>query len=559
MKYILNRALALLLAACAFFAAPAPARAAGGTSKEEVVYATLNNDGTVKDTYVVNIFNLESDGVVTDYGAYSSVSNLSNTNPIDRAGDMTTAEASKGRFYYQGRVESAELPWTVSVLYSLNYVETAAEDLLGKSGKLGIRISTTKNAAADATFYDNYMLQISLVLDAAKCTGISSADAAFANAGGNKQLTFTVLPGKDADFVVTADVVDFSMEGISINAVPMSFSFDKPDTSEFTGDVRELQDAIGELNDGVSDLRGGAKQLNQGLSDLADGSEKFESGLDKAASGGGPLVSAAQVIDENLSDALDVLADPSGGVAGLADAGASLSGAGASLASAQTALGSLPSISVPAGMPASLQTLMGTDPEAAQYVNALLGIAANTGTAAAALGSAAADLGAALGALQTFLPALQADLSSVGTMVGTAEGYSDAFLPGLQSYAAGVKKAKDGYGELNDGIAAAAAGMSSLASGISKLSDGTQKMADETADMDTKIDDTIDELMKDYDKSGYKPVSFASPKNQGVASVQFVIRTAGVKPPEAEAAAQTSTEPASLAERFLALFDGGRD
>lgn len=559
MKYILKRALALLLTACAFFAAPVPARAAGGVSKEEVVYATLNNDGTVRDTYVVNIFNLESDGVVMDYGAYSSVSNLSNTNPIGRAGDTTTVEAREGRFYYQGRLESAELPWTVSVLYSLNYAEIAAEDLLGKNGKIGIRIKTAKNTATDPTFYDNYMLQISLVLDAAKCVNISSADATFANAGGDKQLTFTVLPGKDADFIVTADVVDFSMEGISINAVPMSFSFDKPDTSEFTGDVRELQDAIGELNDGVSDLHSGAKQLNKGLSDLADGSRQFESGLDKAASGGGSLVSAAQVIDENLSDALDVLTDPKGGIAGLADAGTSLSGAGASLASAQTALSSLSGLSVPSGIPASLQALMGTDREAAQYVNALLVIAQNTGTAAAALGGAATDLGTALGALQTSLPALQADLSSIGTMVGTAEGYSDAFLPGLQSYVAGIKKAKDGYGELNDGIAAAADGISSLASGISKLSDGTQEMVDETADMDTKIDDAIDELIKDYDKSDYKPGSFASPKNQNVTSVQFVIRTAGVQPPEAEAAAQPNTEPTSLIERFLALFEGKQD
>ena len=144
-------------------------------------------------------------------------------------------------------------------------------------------------------------------------------------------------------------------------------------------------------------------------------------------------------------------------------------------------------------------------------------------------------------------------------MVGTAEGYSDAFLPGLMSYVAGIKKAKDGYGELNDGIAAAADGMSSLAWGISELSDGTQEMADETADMDTKIDDAIDELMKDYDRSDFKPVSFTSPKNQNVTSVQFVIRTAGIKPPEAEAAAQTNTEPASLAKRFLALFEGKQD
>ena len=38
------------------------------TPKEEVVYVNLNSDGSVKEIYVVNIFELDADGKVIDYG-----------------------------------------------------------------------------------------------------------------------------------------------------------------------------------------------------------------------------------------------------------------------------------------------------------------------------------------------------------------------------------------------------------------------------------------------------------------------------------------------------------
>ena len=40
------------------------------SEKEEVIYVTLNTDGSVKHTYVVNSFD---GGEIVDYGNYSSV------------------------------------------------------------------------------------------------------------------------------------------------------------------------------------------------------------------------------------------------------------------------------------------------------------------------------------------------------------------------------------------------------------------------------------------------------------------------------------------------------
>ncbi len=70
----------------------------------------------------------------------------------------------------------------------------------------------TKNAQVDPVFYENYMLQISLTLDSATCTNLEAPNATLANAGQNQQVTFTVLPGADADLTVSCDTTQAALK-----------------------------------------------------------------------------------------------------------------------------------------------------------------------------------------------------------------------------------------------------------------------------------------------------------------------------------------------------------
>ena len=55
------------------FMSPAVTTAtAENTPKQEVVYANLEADGKVSKLYVVNVFELDDGGQVTDYGDYRS-------------------------------------------------------------------------------------------------------------------------------------------------------------------------------------------------------------------------------------------------------------------------------------------------------------------------------------------------------------------------------------------------------------------------------------------------------------------------------------------------------
>lgn len=95
-------------------AAPALAKEAEPSEKEEVIYATLNGDGSLRNTYVVNSF---SGGNITDYGSYTSVKILNTNDPIQQNGDTITFSTSAQKAYYQGELADAELPWNISLRY----------------------------------------------------------------------------------------------------------------------------------------------------------------------------------------------------------------------------------------------------------------------------------------------------------------------------------------------------------------------------------------------------------------------------------------------------------
>lgn len=192
------------------------------------------------DIYIVNMFALDSKTEIRDYGAYSSVRNLTSEADISLDGDSVTVSAEAGTFYYQANLKDAQLPWNISVAYMLDGKNVAADELAGANGHLVISGSVTKNKLADGDFYEAYMVQATVLLDTVKCRNIQTEGATEANVGADKQLSYMKLPGQDLSFTIETDVTDFSMEGISLNAVPLAIHMEKPDTSELDGQIGRL-------------------------------------------------------------------------------------------------------------------------------------------------------------------------------------------------------------------------------------------------------------------------------------------------------------------------------
>lgn len=266
------------------------------TEKEEVVYVNLNGDGSVKGIYVVNIFDLKSDNQIIDYGNYESLRNMTTNDEINYSDNTVKIDAEKGKLYYEGKLSSDVMPWNISIRYFIDDQEYSSDEIAGKSGNLKIEITINENTDCTSDFFNNYALQASLTFDTGKCKNISSDGATTANVGSDKQLTYTVLPGKGANYTITADVEEFEMSAVSVNGVPISLSIDVDDedlTEKITAlidAVSQLDDGAGELNNGIDELQSGVENdLQSGVSELQDGGEQINDGAAELKNGGESL------------------------------------------------------------------------------------------------------------------------------------------------------------------------------------------------------------------------------------------------------------------------------
>ena len=153
------------------------------TDKEEVVYVNLDNDGSVREINVVNIFGGNTEGVIVDYGKYLDVRNMTTTDTIDFSGDAIKIHSSAEKLYYEGKLESTLMPWDIQIRYFLDGREYSAEEIAGKSGEIKITVRITQNQKYRGDFYDNYALQASLSFDTDQCKNIVAPDATVANVG----------------------------------------------------------------------------------------------------------------------------------------------------------------------------------------------------------------------------------------------------------------------------------------------------------------------------------------------------------------------------------------
>ncbi len=282
----LKKAAALLLSAAVILSSAASVYAGSNTSeKEEVIYVNTDGSGSVTEINAVNIF---GKGDITDYGNYSAVKMLNTDDKITLSGNKVTFTSGSDRVYYQGTLKKTEIPWNISLRYFLDGKEISAEDLAGRSGSLKICFDIEKNSRCKGDFADSYALQASFTLDTGKCENIIADKATSANAGKNRQLTYTVLPGRELNTSITAEVTDFEMPAVTINGIRMNLGIDTDDL-EISDRIDEIIDAVNALDDGADELNSGLKKLYSATGSLKTGTAALDSKTGQLADGAGSL------------------------------------------------------------------------------------------------------------------------------------------------------------------------------------------------------------------------------------------------------------------------------
>ena len=569
------------------------------TEKSEVVYARLSSGGEAQNIYVVNHFTVASGGVFNDYGNYTSVVNMTDLRPLTLSNGEVSGETDSENYFYQGNLAENDLPWLYNIRYYLDGVLTAPEDLPGETGKLEINLTSSKNSAINDVFYDNYMQQITITLSIEKCQNITANGATIANAGKNRMLTYTVMPGSDADIVITADVKDFEMSGIEIAAVPFTMDIEIPDTEDILDDFTKLSDAITELNDGVGKLLSGAAEMRDGAEELKNGSSDINGGLAELESNSTLLTDASAQINGALmqiNNALMAFGDsgadsiitelaqlPIGLILcanGLTQISNNINQYASDYAIAYEALdgaiSGIPGRQLSEEQLSSLLAGVG-DSEETGVINSLIESYTAAMTAKSAYEQIKPAFAAAAGTLEALsgsVDSIAAVLRGIATQITEAldgndmmaqvsqlafaiseltRNYGD-FHSGLTAYAQGIIDLSDGFGEFNSGVGRFSDGVTEMYDGIATLHDGTTQMADETTDMPGLFQNEIDNLINEFVGGDFEHVSFTSSRNGDISFVQFVFVTESIEKPEIDTSAQISTEQKTFWDRLTELF-----
>src|SRR5699024_10748925 len=152
--------------------------------------------------------------------------------------------------YYQGELEKQVLPWNIAIHYILDGDEIEPDELAGKSGKIEIHIQTEENDTVDPVFFNYYLQQISVTLDPEKFDNIQAPEGIKANEGKKQRITFSVMPEEESELIITADVEEFELDPIELNALPANIAMEDPDFGSQTGQFKTLSDAISDLHTG---------------------------------------------------------------------------------------------------------------------------------------------------------------------------------------------------------------------------------------------------------------------------------------------------------------------
>ncbi len=508
----MRKIIAAMITIAVLFTFMLPTYAAATPSpKEEVVYGILALDGSVTSVYVVNIFD---GGEIVDYGDYREIRNLTTSEKLSNQNGQITATTTAEKLYYKGTLKSQELPWKIVVKYFLNGIELAGSELAGQDGALQIVVAVSRNPLVNSTFFEHYALQITLALDTKRCSNIQAEQATIAEAGSKKQLNYTLLPGKEAEIRVSADVHDFVMDAITINGIKLSLNI-AFDQTELTGQFSQLSEAIKGLDDGSLQLLAGVNQLSLGLEQYFTGMKSYKDGLAELDNGMAGLNAGAGALQKGLSEL------------------------------------SMQNDSLVQGALAIQQAAFDT-------VNQQL---AGMGLALPLL--TAQNYKAVLANLPD-LALIQAQLDAAVQFAAGLKNYTD----GVAQLAVGAGNLASGTSQLKTAAAKAASGadqlyqagvqlnaaVKQLQEGLAAYQNGTSQLKNQTSNMAAETSSRINAMIAALTGSGGETVSFVSEQNTNISAVQFVLKTEAIKLKDTAPAVIQQPAVLTFWQKLLKLF-----
>lgn len=292
---------------------PAAAIGDGVTATyDEAYYAMTDYYGNLTDGSVVKSYRTNGIATLTDYGDYDEIINLTDGTVPARNGGMTTfrldEKALPGTFYFEGKTTKPfqQLPWTISMSYTLNGVPTKAEDLVGQAGVVEIRLDIVPNERASEYARNNYTLEAMAIFNQDDILSLEAPGAQVQLIGNLRAVLFLGLPGEECHYTIRVGSEDFAFGGMTFLMVPATLS-QLEEIAKLSERKDDLEDNYNKLSGSIDSLLDAMTAMTGSLNASANGLEQLNKARGIFSDGKGVIYSGTDALREDLSNLTDVL------------------------------------------------------------------------------------------------------------------------------------------------------------------------------------------------------------------------------------------------------------
>ena len=292
-----------------------PAAAIGdgvAATYDEAYYAMTDYYGNLTDGSVVKSYRTNGIATLTDYGDYDEIINLTDGTAPARNGGMTTfrldEKALPGTFYFEGKTTKPfqQLPWTISMSYTLNGVPTKAEDLAGQAGVVEIHLDIVPNERASEYARNNYTLEAMAIFNQDDILSLEAPGAQVQLIGNLRAVLFLGLPGEECHYTIRVGSEDFAFGGMTFLMVPATLS-QLEEIAKLSERKDDLEDNYNKLSGSIDSLLDAMTAMTGSLNASANGLEQLNKARGIFSDGKGVIYSGTDALREDLSNLADVL------------------------------------------------------------------------------------------------------------------------------------------------------------------------------------------------------------------------------------------------------------
>lgn len=298
-------------------------------SKEETVYVKLNTDGSVQKTLVnEHLINQQKLEEIKDLTDLQNILNLNGNETFGLESNNLLWNAQGKDIFYQG-ITQKEMPVTLSIQYNLNGEEKSLEEMLGKSGRVSIRLQYQNKDShmvnvngRQEVLYTPFVVTTATIIDTENnsnvevtngkvvSNGTKNIVVGLATPGLYESLGIDKLKGMDA-ITISFDTKKFELATIYSIVTPKIIEgedlkiLDK--LNSLYGKVNLLESSMNQLEEGANALLSGASQIQNGTSQVYENLNMIVGKLEELKNGVVNVDQGLKQILAKLNETKDLL------------------------------------------------------------------------------------------------------------------------------------------------------------------------------------------------------------------------------------------------------------